>query len=276
MMSGLEALLITSIEDDIPFTKFFPTDYDNQSNLTELLIVAEFFKKCGKGSLQHKNRIFYYRTYIPAFPKQDSNSVSNESYSDFFIYSYDTNRKKFFFLYLCDSNYKIKNINDLTNGIFEILDNNAFEGHEIKAEACHKINTLFYQFKNLQPKLGKLNDLYIINDSGFPLNDSSTSGNKSQSSNKSNKSNKIIKRIDTRMVLPKVKKEKSGVSVDIDDLTMKESETDLSIMFKNDFDEDLYLPQINKWKTIKLVNIILCFLFFLVMLLLIIFQKKLF
>ena len=78
------------------------------------------------------------------------------------------------------------------------------------------------------------------------------------------------------MVLPFVKKEKSGVSVDIDDLSMKESETDLSIMFKNDLDEDLYLPQINKWKTIKIVNIMLCFLFFLVMLLLIIFQRKLF
>lgn len=272
MMSGLEALLITSMEDDIPFTKFFPTDYDNQSNLTELLIVAEFFKKCGKGSLQHKNRIFYYRTYIPAFPKQDSNSVSNESYSDFFIYSYDTNRKKFFFLYLCDSNYKIKNINDLTNGIFEILDNNAFEGHEIKAEACHKINTLFYQFKNLQPKLGKLNDLYIINDSGFPLNDSSTSGNKSQSSNKSNKSNKIIKRIDTRMVLPKKKNKSEIRSIDVDDLTtIKESDTDLSVMFKQNIDKDFFLPQINKWKAIKIVNIIMCSIVFIVMIFLLIF-----
>ena len=273
-MTGLEALLISSIEDEIPLNRFFPTDYNNRKYLMELLIISEFFKKCGKGSLQHKNKIFYYRTYIPTLPKSDENSVSNESYSDFFIYSYDTNRKNFFFLFLCDINYKIKNIDKLTAGIFEILDNNAFEGHEIKSEACHKINTLFFKYKNLQPKLRQLNDLYIINDSGFPLNDSSTSGNKSQSSNKSVSSKKRIKRIDTRMVLPKLKKEKSVVSVDIDDLTMRQSETDLSIMFKKDLDENLYLPQINKWKTIKIVNIILCLILLVIMIVLFIFREK--
>lgn len=273
-MSGLEALLITSIEGDIPINKYFPTDYNNQNNITELLIIAEFFKKCGKGSLQHKNKIFYYRTYIPTMPKQDGNSVSNESYSDFFIYNYDTNRKKYFLIFLCDLSYKENNINNLTNGIFVILDNKAFEGHEIKAESCHKINTLFFQYKNLQPKVGKLNDLYIINDSQFPSIDSSTSGNKSQGTNKDQESNKSQetkkkkKRIDSRMVLPKLKKTKSTVSIDIDDITgvQDTTETDLSIMFKKDLDKELYLPKINKWKNIKIINLIICIIFFAIML----------
>ena len=68
------------------------------------------------------------------------------------------------------------------------------------------------------------------------------------------------------MFISNLKKEKSGtVSVDIDDITsMKENETDLSIMFKQNFDQDFYEPQISKWRRIKLLNMLLCLIFLII------------
>ena len=269
-MSGLRTLLITSIDDEIPLTKFFPLDFTDQKALTELLIISENFKKCGKGSLQYKNKIFYYRTYIPTLPQNDENSVSMESYSDYFIYSYNTNKKKFFLLFLCDLNYKIKNIDNLTNEIFEVLDNNAFEGHKIKSASSNQINSLFNQYKKLEPNFGKFNpldEINIINKSGASLNDSSSSGGY-----KNKIAQRAKKRIDSRMVLPFIKKNNSDlVSVDFDDLTtVKESDTDLSMMFKNGIEKELYLPQYKKRKKIKIVNIVLFLILFVISLILII------
>lgn len=280
-MSGLEAFLMRGVEEDLPLIKYFPFDYSNKNLLSELIVIANSFKKCGKGSLQHKNKIFYYRTYVPPLPKEGnnsnhSNSNSNENFSDYFIYSYDCNKKKFFFLFLCDLNYKQKFIDELTNKIFEILDNGAFQDHEIKKESSNQINALFQEYKKMKPNLGKINQLKEINNrniSSNSLNDSSSSSG----NNNNNQLNKSKKRIDTRMVFPKMKKTKSGptVSEDIDDITsMKENETDLSIIFKENFDQDFYEPQISKWRRIKLLNMLLCLIFLIIILILIFFCTK--
>jgi Holliday junction resolvase RusA-like endonuclease len=265
-MSGLEALLITSIEDELPLTKLFPSNFTDQKALTEILIITQNFKACGKGSLQHKNKIFYYRTYIPSLHSKDDNSLTQTqtNLSDYFIYSYDCSKKKFFLLFLCDFKYKKKDIDNLTNEIFDILDNNAFEGHDIKIECCHKINTIFEQYRKLQPNFGKINQLKemdIIDDSGGSLD--SIKDLIKEEDNKKKKLSKKVKRIDSRLVIPKKKPNKSsGFSVDIDDLTtLKESDSDLSIMFGKNFDKDLAIPQVNKWRIIKIINIILCSLF---------------
>ena len=273
-MSRLEALLLIGIDDELPLNKFFPYDYNDPKTITELLIISEYFKNCGKGSLQHKNKIFYYRTYIPTIAKPEGVSHSNESFSDYFIYSYDCNRKKFLLLFLCDLNYKQKNIDLLSNEIFDVLDNNAFERHDIKQESCNQINNLFEKYKKKEPNLSKnnsLKEINIINDSRDSINNSSSNDEKTKKNNISFK-----KRIDSRMILPKVKKSKSdSVSVDIDDLTtIRESDTDLSKMFKQTNDKDLFLPKINKWKTIKIWNIVLCFLLFVIMLIVVIFILK--
>ena len=68
------------------------------------------------------------------------------------------------------------------------------------------------------------------------------------------------------MILPKFKKKTGTVSVDIDDITsMKENEIDLSIMFTQNFDQDFYEPQINKWRNIKIVNVVLCLILCIIM-----------
>lgn len=257
-MSGLEILLMTGIDDEFPFTKFFPLDYSDKKILAELLIIAENFKHCGKGRLQHKNKIFYYRTYTPTLPTYDDNSKSeSKSFSDFYVYSYDCSKKKFFFIFSCDLNYKPKDIDNFTDEIFEVLDKGAFDGHELKKDVTLQINNLFEKYKKLFPNLSSYNQLTEFN----AINNSIDSIGDNNSIGSINKKYSITKkRIDPRMNIIKRKKDTNdNASVDIDDLTtIKEDDTDLSIMFKQNLDDNLYLPQVKKWKTIKIVNIILC------------------
>ena len=264
-MSGLEALLISSINNEIPLNKIFPTNYSDKKSLTELLIISENFKKCGKGSLQHKNKIFYYRTYIPTLHNANENSRRSISFSDIFQYNYDNKKKKYFLLFLCNLKYKVKNIDILSNIIFEILDRISPEEKEIKFESCIKISNTFEKYKNIEPNLSEYNQLNEINNS-----DDSISSSDSGSVISENNKNITKKRIDTRMVLPKEQKTQSYTgSIDLDDLTTtKESDTYLSLMFKQNFEKDFFFPKINKWKTIKIVNIILCAIEFVVMLIL--------
>ena len=263
-MNGLETLLITSVEDEPPITKLFPLNYLNQKVLSELFMITQGFKKYGKGSIQHNNKIFYYRTYIPRLPQPENNNISN----DILIYSYNCSKKKFFVIILCDLNYKKNYIDNLINEIFDVLDNDGLEDNNIKIESCHKINTLFEKYKKLQPNFSKnnqLKEMNVITDSAVQrcsINDSN-----SHEENKNKIINKKLKRIDSRIVLPKTKNQNktSGYSVDIDDLTtLKESDTNLTLMFKNQYDRKIYISNTNKWKNIKILNIILCSFFLLI------------
>ena len=255
-MTGLETLLITSIGNEPPITKLFPPNYLDEKILSELLIITQGFKTYGKGSIQHNNKIFYYRTYIPRLPNTENNNISNE----ILIYSYDSNKKKFFLIILCDLNYKKTYVDDLINEIFDVLDNNGLEGNNIKIESCHKINALFEKYKKLQPNFDTFNQLKEINiltnseDKRYSINDS-----KSLDENKKKIKNKKIKRIDSRIVESKNQKQNksSGFSVDIDDLTtLKDTDTNLTLMFKKQYDKEIYISNTNKWKNIKILNII--------------------
>ena len=99
-MSRLNALLISSIEYALPINVYFPSNYQDKNSITDLLIISNNFKNCGKGSIQHNNKIFYYRTYIPnLLGEQESESFSN-SYSDYFIFSLDCNKNQFFYYFI--------------------------------------------------------------------------------------------------------------------------------------------------------------------------------
>ena len=112
----LEAFLLTWVDDVFPITKCFPQDYSNDKIISELLIITKNFMDCGKGILQHKKKVFYYRTYIPSNSSEDeSSSKKSSSFTDFYIYSSNSPIKKVFLLFLCDINYKKKNIDNQKN-----------------------------------------------------------------------------------------------------------------------------------------------------------------
>ena len=142
-MPRLEAFLLTWVDDSFPITKIFPQGYSNKKNLAELLIITKSLLQCGKGSLQHKNKLFYYRTYIPALIVGEESLSKKSSFTDFFASSFNSANKKVFIIFLCDINYKKKNIDSLTKKIYEILDEGAFEKQYLKKESTRRINFLY-------------------------------------------------------------------------------------------------------------------------------------
>lgn len=296
-MPRLEAFLLTWVDDSFPITKIFPQGYSNKKNLAELLIITKSLLQCGKGSLQHKNKLFYYRTYIPALIVGEESLSKKSSFTDFFASSFNSANKKVFIIFLCDINYKKKNIDSLTKKIYEILDEGAFEKQDLKKESTRRINFLYEQYQNLSQnsdryiqlsdinineviKSSNTNNDIIINDENFSYNNNKSKKESlidiSENDNIINPSNNLdesSKRNNSRIIWSKINtKSKSQIgSIDINDLTtIKESDSDLSIIFKQSLDENLNFSQMKKMKSIKKVNIVLCSVLFVISLVLII------
>ena len=296
-MPRLEAFLLTWVDDSFPITKVFPQGYSNKKNLAELLIITKSLLQCGKGSLQHKNKLFYYRTYIPALIVGEESLSKKSSFTDFFASSFNSANKKVFIIFLCDINYKKKNIDSLTKKIYEILDEGAFEKQDLKKESTRRINFLYEQYQNLSQnsdryiqlsdinineviKSSNTNNDIIINDENFSYNNNKSKKESlidiSENDNIINPSNNLdesSKRNNSRIIWSKINtKSKSQIgSIDINDLTtIKESDSDLSIIFKQSLDENLNFSQMKKMKSIKKVNIVLCSVLFVISLVLII------
>lgn len=276
----LEALLLTWIDNLIPITKIFPQFYSNKKNLAELLIITKSFIDCGKGSLQHKNKIFYYRTYLQS---RDDDSNSNEIITSSSV----LNIKKVFLLFLCDVNYKKKDIDTLTKQIYEILDQGAFDSKDLKVDSSRKLNFLFEQYRNNTENISLLIPLNDIKGSNDDLKESlienninnnniintNINNNIINSSEDSFNIDDTLKRASSRIIWSKVNKNKSSPlgSIDINDLTsIKGSETDLSIMLKQGSDENISFSKMKKMKSIKKINIVLCIILFVISLVLII------
>ena len=297
----LEAFLLTWVDDVFPITKCFPQDYSNGKIISELLIITKNFIDCGKGILQHKKKAFYYRTYIPSNSSEDESSSKKSSFTDFFIYSSNSPIKKVFLLFLCDINYKKKNIDNLTKKIFEILDEGAFIKQDLKKESSRKINFLFEQYKSPETNKDKFiqlkdikkenndeineintNSNNLINNNNVIIkNDISKSENNdlisekfinNNDNNNTDSNNSSTKKRNSRIIWSKLNNTKSQIgSIDINDLTsIKDSEDDLSIIFKQSLDEKLNMSQMKNLKTIKKVNIILCSILFIISLVFII------
>ena len=296
---SIEAFLLTWIDEVFPITKCFPQDYSDNKIIAELLIITKNFIDCGKGIIQHKKKVFYYRTYIPpTLPEDESNSHKPSSVTDFYIYNSDSPIKKVFLLFLCDINYKKKNIDNLTKQIFRILDEGAFSKQDLKKESSRKINFLFEQYKNPETnseKLIQLEDIQeneeekeekeeneintesnnlIINNVKIIKKDTDNSNNYNNDliSEKINDSDNLEKKKNSRIIWSKLNNAKSQMgSIDINDLTSVEnSENELSIILKQSLDEKLNMSHEKKKETIKKINVILCSLLFIISLVLII------
>ena len=283
-MPKLEAFLLTWLDDLIPITKVFPQGYPNKKNLAELLVITKSLLNCGKGTLQHKNKLFYYRTYIP-----DDNLSKKNSYSDINTSNSNTNIKKVFILFLCDNNYKKKDIDTLTKSIYEVLEEDAFDKQDLKKEYSRKINLIYDLYQNIETNSEQYIQLSDINNNTKNI---FTESNKSEkliidnnNDNIINTNNRVLssdieknnldesrKESSSRIIWSKVNKSKSNLgSIDINDLTtIKESDSDLSIIFKQSLDENLNFSQMKKMKAIKKINIVLCSILFVISLVLII------
>ena len=252
-MPELKALLMTNIQDSVPLTQYFPLNYNDDKSITELLIISKHFKNCGKGILVHNKNLYYYKTYIPQIKDIKDNNTDNpslsQSYSDYFLYNLDCNKKKFFILIYCDLNYKEKNIDNLINDIFAIFDEGAFDGHELKKNSRDKINSIFKEYQKLSTKFDNID---LINSANNIKNFNSIININSNNSTPK-------KRIDSRIIIPIIKKVKTSeeVSADIEDITsIKDSNSNISLMFRYTFNDESFYSQNKELQKIKFWNIV--------------------
>ena len=250
-MSHLKYLLIKSVQDNFSFTQLFPLNDDNEKRiLEELLILSKYLITCGSGSFQHKDNIFYYRTYIsPSMAKNDKNDSKDDD-NNIFYYENDNNKKMVFVIFYCSLQYKSNYIDNLTNIIFSIFDKGAFNGEKLNEASLSKINSIFIRYQKLSPELQTINKLQKFNSLDTNINDD---GN----------NDKII--IDKPLM--KKKKYKSRIFLSnekykilpLDERisSIKPNDTDLSTLFKQNDTEEFFIPQINQWKKIKIINIVI-------------------
>ena len=127
-MAEIKLFLLSSIENDLNINQFFPSDFNDQNTINELLNVSKYFKKCGDGCLQTKDFKYYYKTFIPL----------------------SKNEQNLFLLFYCTNSYREKNIDRLCEDLFQILDDEPIEEFELKETVKNTINDVFLNYKNLK------------------------------------------------------------------------------------------------------------------------------
>lgn len=227
-MAEIKLFLLSSIENELNINQFFPSDYNDQETLAELLKVSKHFKKCGDGCLQTKDFIYYYKTFIPLI-KMDQN---------------------LFLLFYCTNSYNEKNIDSLCEEIFQILDDDPIEDMKLKKSAKTEINTVFLKYKNLNTEIKKNllgTDLRISK----RVNINESSDDRSYISSSKAYSNK---RGDPRFYSYIIRKQTSGNDSDIfsDSNAFKTcSFDDSGLTVVKRFNENITNENFEKWQKVK-------------------------
>jgi len=233
----MQVLLMKSLEEEFSFIQYFPNSYEKSYIVTELLILSKIFKNCGKGCLINKDKIYFYKTYIPNM----ENMINNT-------------KKKILLLFYCDSSYKQKYIDEFTNNIFDLLERDVFENNKLKKNITKTISDLFDIYKNINNK----DEIYgeyvsnIMKNSMEELNGRDSSLLKSDTLNSR-------RRIDSRFIrnressLMSIKADyKLPLSDNNEMIKISEYDSDLTLIFKGDKYNYFY----NKMKVIKKIKLI--------------------
>ena len=239
-MSGLKLLLMISAQDDFEFIHYFPQSYQQPYKVNELVLYTKFFKKCGKGCLISKDRIYFYKTYIPNM----ENNANN-------------NKKRIFLFFYCDLTYKKKYIDEFSENIFDILDLDVFnENNTLKKKISNIINDLFEIYRNVNNK-EEIYHEYVNNLMKNAREENGDSNNTSIGSENSF----TRKRNDSRIFR---KRENSLGSLrgsnfldeNIEMVKINESDNDLTMMFKTNKYDYVY-TKLKNYKKNKIINIII-------------------
>ena len=221
------------------FFQYFPRSYEQPYLINELLLISKFFKNCGKGCLLNKDKIYYYNTYIPSV---DNNNIINT-------------KKNIFLLFLCDTFYKQKYIDEFTNNIFILLDKDVFDNNKLKNNNESTINDLFDIYKTINNK-EEIYQEYVHNLMNNAMEDKNIGANNSSF----DKDVFTSKRIDSEFIRKsgslKSIRNNSGLMENIEMVKITENDTDLTMMFKID-KYNYYSMKMRIYKTIKIINIII-------------------
>lgn len=239
-MSGLKILLLVSAQDDFQFFHYFPPSYEQPYKVNELILYTKFFKNCGKGALLSKDSIYYYKTYIP--------SMENNA---------NKNKKNIFLFFYCDSNYQQKYIDEFTDNIFDLfeLEQEVFEGNNMKKKISKKINELFDIYKSVNHK-EEIYKEYINNIMQNAKEESIGSNNSSLDNEGSFPRKRVDSRISQKTTNSLMSIRGSNLLENIEMVKINEYDTDLTMIFKEN-KYDYYFKKIKRYKKIKIINIII-------------------
>ena len=233
---SIEVLLMKSVEEE-SFMQFFPISYEKSYIITELLILSKIFKNCGKGCLINKDKIYFYKTYIPNM----ENMINKE-------------KRKIFLLFYCESPYKQKYIDEFTNNIFDLLERDVFEENKLKKHISKTINDLFDIYQNIKNK-DEIYGEYVSNIMKKSMEELVGGDNPLVKSDSLNSR----RRIDSRFIrnressLMSVKADyKPPLSENNEMKKISEYDSDLTLIFKGDKYNFFY----NKMKVIKKIKFI--------------------
>ena len=243
-MTGIQILLLISIEDDFHFVQYFPKSYEQPNLISELLLISKFFQNCRKGCLLNNNKIYFYRTYIPT---NNENNISNIKH-------------KIFIIFLCDILYKQKYIDEFTNNIFDLLAKEAFEGNRLNQNISNTVNNLFNIYKNINNK----EEIYLEYVHNL-MNNAMENNNNNNEHNTStdNELSFTRKRVDSKFFREREKSlssvkglNTSGIMENIEMVKITENDTDLTLMLK-DNKYNYYFMEMKRYKKIQIINIII-------------------
>ena len=239
-MSSLKVLLLISAQDDFHFIHYFPSSYEQPYKVNELILYTKFFKNCGKGALITKDNIYYYKTYIP--------NIENNINSD---------KKKIFLFFYCESNYQQKYIDEFTDNIFDLfeLEQEIFEGNNMKKKISKIINELFDIYKSIINK-EEIYKEYVNNIMKNAREESFGSNNSSSDNEVSFHRNRIDTRISGNSSNSLKSIRGSNLLENIEMVKINEYDNDLAKMFKvNKY--DYISKKIERYKKIKIINMII-------------------
>ena len=240
-MAEIKLFLLTSIDNEIKINQYFPTDINDQKSLTNMVKISQHYKNCGDGCIQTKDFIYYYKTFVP---------LSREDIP-------------LFLLFYCTKTYKEKNIENLCEELFQILDNEHIEESKLKNEAKTLINDIFLQYKNLE-KVKKISLGKDIKLSKNSFNESSYERNNSYESQNDNY--RGDPRFYSYLVRKRVSRNESDIDLFLDDNVFKTCSFDDfgHNPVKRYNDNLLKNDNFEKWKKLKkhylIFSIILCIL----------------
>ena len=244
-MSGLKLLLMISTEDDFHFIHYFPQSYEQPYKVNELVLYTRFFKRCGKGCLISKDRIYFYKTYVP--------NIENNA---------NNNKKRIFLFFYCDLSYNQRYIDEFTENIFDLLDLNVFEENKLKKKISKIINDLFEIYQNVNNK-EEIYHEYVNNlmkNAREENNDNNISNSSNASLLGSSDNSYTRKRVDSRIFRKRENSlgslQGSNLLENIEMVKINENDTDLAMIFKTNKYDYIY-RKLKNYKKLKIINIII-------------------
>lgn len=243
----LKMITIVGINDEA-INEHFPLNSKSKDVINEMSLISKCFKKQGRGSIQTKDNLYFYRTYT----QEISNNEEDE---------------KIFILMYTDSKYPSDIANKCLDEIIATFSEKSFELSALSKETKNEINNIFKTYED-----GNNSKLFLRKTESqsqikkMDKSDDNVEGTlslsyeaelkKAKQSSK-NKEIKIERESNNNPIFnlgeeSEIKVENSQTNIRSSEI---ENDVDMTAMF---LQENTVLIKVKRWRKIKVLYIIIC------------------